>query len=139
MPPWPATMNGTRAPTAKKRVATAIPIWPFESSLAMFDQVIVAWLSSSGRVALHAPGIGRGAAAAPHAGGGGEAALRPVRPDLDDVPAPAQLLDGRLGHAVLDHEHAGARGARPEGDREVLGMPSGRVDRFLQVHAGMDV
>jgi hypothetical protein len=40
MPPKPAAMNGTRAPTAKKRVATAMPIWPVASSLAMIDQVM---------------------------------------------------------------------------------------------------
>src|SRR4051812_3062028 len=139
MPPTPATMKGTRAPTAKKRVATAMPISPVMSSVAMIDQVIVAWLSSSGRVALHAPGIGGGAATTSDARGRGQPPLRPVGADLDDVAAAAQFLDRGLGHAVLDHEHAGARGARPERDREMLGVPRRRVDRLLQVHAGMDV
>jgi hypothetical protein len=34
-------MNGSRTPTAKKRLAAAIPIWPVAGSRAMIDQVIV--------------------------------------------------------------------------------------------------
>src|ERR1700741_3705761 len=37
----PAAMCGTRAPTAKNLVATAMPIWPVALSLAMIDQVIL--------------------------------------------------------------------------------------------------
>ena len=44
-------------------------------------------------VALHAARIGGGLAAPAVARGGGEAAFRPVGPDLDDVAAAAQLLD----------------------------------------------
>ena len=50
-----------------------------------------------------------------------------------------RVIDGRLRHAVFDHEHAGPRGARPERDREMLGMPGRRVDRLLQVHFGVDM
>src|ERR1700732_1642980 len=115
MPPKPAEICGTRAPTAKNRVATAIPNWPVKLSRAMIDQVIQL---ASGRVTLHAPWIGGGAAAAANFGGGGKAALRPVGADLDDMAAVLQGIDRRLRHAVFDHEHAGARGARPERDRE---------------------
>src|SRR6266700_8350869 len=144
MPPRPAATCGTRAPTAKKRVATAIPNWPVMSSRAMIDQVIYALsrhLSSlsSGRVALHAAGIGGSTTAAADLRGGGEAAFRPVGTGLHDMPAAVQGIDGRPRHAVLDHQHAGPRGARPERDREMLRMPGRRVDRFLQVHLGVDV
>src|SRR5271168_2830445 len=120
MAPMVGAMWGTRAPTAKNFVATAIAIWPVTLSLAMSDQVMGL---ASGRVALHAAGVGGGAAAAADFRGGGQAALRPVRTDLDDVAAAAQGLDGCLGNTVLDHHHAGACGARPERDREMLGMP----------------
>src|ERR1700676_2122753 len=135
MPPRRAAMCGTRAPTAKNRVATAIPNWPVELSRAMIDQVIL----SSGRVALHAPGIGGGAAAAADLGGGGEAAFGPVRSGLHDMPALLQIIDGRLRHPVLDHHHARPRRSRPERDREMLGMPRRRVDRLLQVQLRVDV
>src|SRR5438128_1287678 len=117
-------MCGTRAPTAKNLVATAMPICPVMISRAMIDQVIS---SASGGVALHAPRIGGGAAAGADFRSGGEAALRPVGAGLDDMAAPCQFVDGRLRHAVLDHEHARPRGARPERDREMLGMPGRRV------------
>src|SRR3984957_14345074 len=136
MPPILGAICGTRAPTAKKRVATAIPNWPVKLSRAMIDQVIQL---ASGRVALHAPGIGGGGGAAANFGGGGEAALRPGRSGLDDMPAFRKIIDGRLRHAVLDHQHAGPRGARPERDREMLGMPRRRVDRLLQVQFGVNV
>src|SRR5882724_5589328 len=129
-------MCGTRAPTAKNLVATAMPIWPVMISRAMIDQVISL---ASGGVALHAPRIGGGAAAPANLGGGGEAAFRPVGTGLDDMAAPRQLVDGRLWHTVFDHEHAGARGARPERDREVLAVPGRRVDRFLQVLFRVDM
>src|SRR5882724_13552954 len=139
MPPIPAATCGTRAPTAKNLVATAMPNWPVAESRAMIDQVISAYPLSSGRVALHAPGIGGRAAAAANLGGRGEAAFRPVRPDLDDMAAALQGVDRRLRHAVFDHEHAGARGARPERNREMFGVPRRRVDRFLQVQIGVDM
>src|SRR3954468_10868663 len=85
----------------------------------------------SGGVALHAAGIGGGTAAAADLGGGGEAALRPVGADLHDMAAAPELLDGRLWQAILDHQHTGACGARPERDREMLGVPGRRVDGFL--------
>src|SRR6266849_8662574 len=91
------------------------------------------------RVALHAARICGGAAAAAVARGGGEPALAPVGVDLDDVPAPFELLHGLGRQPALDHEHAGPRGARPERDREMLRMPGRRVDRFLQVHFSMNV
>src|SRR5258706_13034564 len=112
MPPIPAAICGTREPTAKNRVATAIPNWPVASSRAMIDQVIL----SSGRVTLHAAGVGAGAPAAAELRGRGEAAFRPVGTGLHDMAAFLQIIDGRLRHAVFDHQHAGARGARPERD-----------------------
>src|SRR5262245_8880081 len=132
MPPRPAAICGTRAPTAKNFVATAMPNWRVTLSLAMIDQVISSFLASGG-VALHAPGIGGGAAALADAGGGGEAAFRPVGAGFDHMAAAGQFVARSLGHAVLDHEHAWARGARPERDREMLGVPGRRVDRLLQV------
>src|ERR1700754_219818 len=127
---------GTRAPTAKNLVATAIPIWPVRGSRAMIDQVIS---SATGGVALHAARIGGGAAARADLRGGGEAAFRPVGASLDDVASSRQLVDGCLRHAVLDHEHAGPRGAWPERNQEMLGMPGRRVDRLLQVQLRMDM
>src|SRR6266852_2549938 len=53
--------------------------------------------------------------------------------------AALELVCRWLRHAVLDHEHAGPRGARPERDREMLGMPGRRVDGFLQVQLGVDM
>src|SRR3954469_6122350 len=110
MPPIPATMCGTRAPTAKNFVATAMPNWPVAGSRAMIDQVIL----SPGRVALHAPWIGGRTAAAAKLRGGGEAAFRPVGAGLDDMAAALQRIDGRLRHTVFEHQHARSRGARPE-------------------------
>src|ERR1700759_4516290 len=98
MAPTPAAICGTLAPTAKNRVATAMPKWPVASSRAMIDQVILRKLSS-GRVALHAARIGGGAAAAAKFRGGGEAAFRPGGPDFDLVAARAQLLHRRFRHA----------------------------------------
>src|SRR3954466_1940602 len=126
MPPMPGAMCGTRAPTAKNLVATAMPIWPVRGSRAMIDQVIS---SSSGGVALHAPRIGCRAAARSDLRGSGEAAFRPVGAGLDEMAAPRQLVDGGLRHAVFEHEHTGTCGARPERDREVLAVPGRRVDR----------
>src|SRR5206468_11024040 len=102
MPPIPGAICGTRAPTAKNLVATAMPIWPVEGSQAMIDQVILSLLQlSSGRVTLHAPRIGGGAAAAANLGGCSQAAFRPVGADLDDMAAAPQRIHGRLRHAVL--------------------------------------
>src|SRR6202521_3218134 len=96
-------------------------------------------LSPAGRVALHAARIGGSAASPVLAGGGGETAFGPVRRDLDDMAATLELADARFRHTPLDDEHARPRRARPERDREMLGMPGRRVDRLLQIHAGMDV
>src|SRR6476619_5048243 len=137
MPPMPGAMCGTRAPTAKNLVATAMPIWPVRGSRAMIDQVILSLPSR--RVALHAPRIGGGAAAAANFRSRSEAAFRPVGTDLDDMAAALEIIDRRLRHAVLDHQHAGARGARPERDREMLGVPGRRIDRFLEIEVAMDV
>src|SRR5262245_29564442 len=70
---------------------------------------------------------------------GGEAALRPVGIDLDDVAAAAQRLDRLRRHATLDNEHTRTRLARPERGRKVLGVPGRRIDRLPQVHAAIDV
>src|SRR6185312_871273 len=123
MPPMPAAICGTRAPTAKNFVATAMPNWPVAPSLAMIDQVISSFLASGG-VALHAPRIGGRAAAFANTGGGSQASFRPIGAGFDHVAAAGQLVARSLGHAVLDHEHARTRGARPERDREMLGVPS---------------
>ena len=39
------------------------------------------------------------------------------------------------GTRLFDHQHAGPRGARPERDREMLGVPGRRVDRLLEIEA----
>src|SRR5580704_15942484 len=91
------------------------------------------------RVTLHAARIGGGAAAWADAGGGGEAAFRPVGADLDLVAAALEFVDGLFRHAAFDHQEAGMRGARPERAREMLGMPSRRVDRLLHIHARVDM
>src|SRR5262245_29352959 len=93
----------------------------------------------SGGVALHAARVGGGTAATALARGCGEAPLAPVGVDLDDMPAALQLLHRRLRQPAFDHQHARPRGARPERDREVFGVPGRSVDRFLQIHARMDV
>src|SRR5215831_13468316 len=95
--------------------------------------------SAPSRVTLHTARIGGGAAATALARSGSEASFAPVGVDFDDVAAALQVLHGRLRQPSLDHQHARPRGARPERDREMLGMPSGRVDRLLQIHPGMDV
>src|SRR5262245_28912144 len=87
-------------------------------------------------VALHAARVGGGLAAHPVLGGGGEAAFRPVGANLHLVAAALQLLHGRCGQAAFYHQHAGAGGARPERQREVLDVPGRRVDGLLQVHLG---
>src|SRR5437763_15868936 len=134
MPPMPAATCGTRAPTAKNLVAAAMPIWPGVLSRAMIDQVIFLLKPSvlaSGCVTLHAPRIGGGTAARAHFGCRRQPAFRPVGAGLDDMAAPVELIDGRLRHEVFDHEYAGQRGAGPERDREMFGVPCRRVDRLL--------
>src|SRR2546428_6868764 len=115
MPPMPGAICGTRAPTAKNLVATAMPIWPVRGSRAMIDQVISLLLFelSSCRVALHAPRIGGGAAAAPDPGACRQAAFPPVGADLRAGGPAFQRIAVRLRHAVLGHQHARTRGARP--------------------------
>src|SRR6185437_10212207 len=150
-------MYGTRAPTAKNLVATAIAMRPLSRSRKTIDQVIgprhssgahpheapLEWRgpmrSSPGRVALHAARVGGGLAPRILAARGGQAALGPVVVHLDFVAALAQFLDRLLGHPALQHQHARTGGARPEGGGEVLAMPGRRVDRLLQVHAAMDM
>src|SRR5262249_53029193 len=137
----PGAMCGTRAPTAKNLVATAIPIWPEARSVAMIDQVI-GWrlgFSTSCRVALHAPGIGGSATTATKAGCRGQTAFRPIGSGFDDMAAARPLVARRLRHTVFDHEYAGPGGARPERNREMFGMPGRRVDRLLQIEPGVDV
>src|SRR5882757_129043 len=112
-------MLGTRQPTAKFLVATAMPNCPVAGSRAMRDQVMA--LSPPRRVALHAARIGGGLAALAVLRGGGQAPLGPVRPDLELVSALLQFLLRRLRHAALDDNDTGARGARPERGEEMLG------------------
>src|SRR5262249_52155247 len=95
--------------------------------------------SPPGGVALHAARIGGGTTAATLACSRGQAALRPVGLDLDDVAAAAQLFNGVGRQPALDQEHAGTRFARPERTCEMLGVPGRGVDRLLQVHATMDM
>src|SRR5882757_3621926 len=108
--------------------------------LSAFTLILVLLIAlAPGRVALHAARIGGGAAALAVLRRRGEAAFRPFRFDLDDVAALGQFVAGFLRDAPLDLQHARPRGARPERDREMLGVPGRRVDRLLQVHAGVDV
>src|SRR3546814_9658834 len=65
--------------------------------------------SPSDRVALHQPGIGRGLQDLAVARAGAETTLAPVAADLDAMPAPTELLDGRGGQSPLDDDLAGAR------------------------------
>src|SRR5215475_401486 len=90
-------------------------------------------------IALHAAGIGRGAAAAARARGGGQTALRPIGADLDGVTSAGELVADSARYAVFDHEHSGPGRSRPERDREMLGVPRWRIDRFLQIEPGMDM
>ena len=60
-------------------------------------------------------------------------------PTSTSWPRARNSLTVASAHAALDDQHAGPRGARPERNREMLGMPGRRVDRFLQVHTGVDV
>ena len=76
-------------------------------------------------------------------GGGGRRATAAVRRPSDQSgststtwPRRRSSFDGLARQPALDHQHARARGARPERDREMLGVPGRRVDRLLQVHAG---
>src|SRR5688572_667327 len=109
-------MLGTRQPTAKFLVATAMPNRFVLGSRAMRDQVMA---SPSRRVALHAARIGGGLAPLAVARSGRQASLRPVRAGFELVAALLQLLLGRLRHPALDHHHAGARRARPERGEEM--------------------
>src|SRR4051812_18485482 len=130
-------MLGTRQPTAKFLVATAMPNCRVAGSRAMRDQVM--GLSPPRRVALHAARIGCRLAALAVARGSRQAALGPVRTNLELVPALLELILGRLRHAALDHQHARTSGTRPERGEEMLGVPGRRIDRFLQVHPRVDV
>src|SRR3546814_14183752 len=65
--------------------------------------------SPSDRVALHQPGIGRGLQDLAVARAGAETTLAPVAADLDAMPAPTELLDGRGGQSPLAADLAGAR------------------------------
>src|SRR4051812_16235153 len=129
-------MFGTRAPTGKNFVATAMPNWPDSLSWAMIDQVI---LSAACGVSLIAARVGGGATPRTDLRCRGEAAFGPVAAALDDVTARGQGVGRSLRQPALGDEDAGPRGARPERNREMFGVPGRRVDRFLQVHPGMDV
>src|SRR5262249_61578108 len=65
--------------------------------------------------------------------------FRPGRADLHDVAALFQLLAGLRRHAALHDQHPWPRGAGPERDREVLGVPGRSVDRFLKIESPVDV
>src|SRR5690349_5195197 len=139
-----AAICGTRHPTAKFLVATAMAKTPVAGSRAMRDQVIHPLRTHSAptrtrearttlaprRVALHAARIGGGLAPLAVARSRRQAPLGPVRPDLQLVAALLQFVLRFLRHAPLDHGHAGARGARPERGEEMLGVPGRRIDRL---------
>src|SRR5918911_41434 len=80
-----------------------------------------------------------GAAAAAVPCGGGEAAFRPIRADLDDMAAPLELANRGLRQPAFHDQHAWTRGARPKRARKMLRVPGRSVNRFLQIHPGMDV
>src|SRR5262252_2324791 len=145
------TSTRTRYPCARAAVEMAEPTKPLAPVTSRrspgFDSAIEfagAFINQPeplppGGVALHSARIGGGAAAAAVARGGGETPLAPIGVDLDDVAPAFELLHRRLRQPALHHQHAWPRGARPERDREMLGVPGRGVDRLLQVHAGMDV
>src|SRR5918993_357592 len=91
------------------------------------------------RVALHAARVGGGLAPWILAAGRRQPAFRPVVVHLDLMAALTQILDRFRRNAAFQHQHARPGGAWPEGGGEVLAVPGRRVDRFLQVHAAMDV
>src|SRR3546814_2422056 len=84
--------------------------------------------SPSDRVALHQPGIGRGLQDLAVARAGAETTLAPVAADLDAMPAPTELLDGRGGQSPLDDDLAGARLPRKEAAGEVGRLPGRRSE-----------
>src|SRR5207248_3029767 len=88
-------------------------------------------------ITLHAARIGRGAPPLAILRCGGEPSLGPFRLDLDDMPAACECVASLLRNALLDLEHAWSRCSRPERDREMLRVPGRRVDRLLEVHAGV--
>src|ERR1700679_1722647 len=53
--------------------------------------------------------------------------------------AALQLGDGLFRYAAFDDQGAGPRRTRPERTRKMFGMPGRGIDRFLKIHAGMDV
>src|SRR5437016_3806422 len=126
----PDAMLGTRQPTAKFLVATAMPNCLVAGSRAMRDQVMAP--SPPRRVALHAARIGGRLAALAVARRGRQAALGPVRTSVELVPPLPELVLGCLRNTALDHQHARTRGARPERGEEMLGVPGRGIDRFLR-------
>src|SRR4029077_7719802 len=94
VPPAPfcGSMLGTRAPTAKNLVATAMAMRPLLRSWKMMDQVIRRSASlyqhrtsAPGRVILHAARVGRRLAPRILACRRGQTSLRPVGVHLDLV------------------------------------------------------
>src|ERR1700758_866462 len=90
------------------------------------------------RVALHAARIGGGLAVAAVARCRGEPAFGPGRPDLDHMAATFACLAGFRRPPALHHQYAGPRRARPERNREMLGVPGLGVDRLLEIEPGMN-
>src|SRR6202011_6221649 len=97
----------------------------------------LAWYAHSppGSISLHSAWVRRGTPLAALTRGGGEPAFTPVGVDLDEVTSALELLHRRLGKPGFDDKGTGAGSARPERDREVLGMPSGSINGLLQVHS----
>src|SRR5215213_505853 len=135
--PFRGSTLGTRAPTAKNFVATAMAIRPLSRSWKMIDQVMRRL--PPGSVALHAARVGGGLAPGILAAGRGQPAFRPVVVHLDLMAALTQFLDRFGRNAAFQHQHARPGRARPERGGEVLAVPGRRVDRLLQVHAAMDM
>src|SRR5258707_3410924 len=115
-------MLGTRAPTAKNLVATAMAMRPLLRSWKMIDQVILQTTSfhqrrasTPGGVALHAARIGGRLAPGILARGLGQTAFRPLIVHLDLVTALLEFVDCVLGHATLQHQNARPPVPRPQG------------------------
>src|SRR3569623_55965 len=96
-------------------------------------------LLASSRIGLHAARICSGSQPTLMAGGGGQATLRPIIADLDNMSAPAQILDHLRCDTALINKNARPRETRPERRRKMFGVPGRRIDRLLQIVSGMDV
>jgi len=149
MAPMPGAIWGTSAPTAKqsRRDRDTRDITGSTGRGAMIDHGHLNFLGSALSAPPRSPACPLELAAAAFGGDRLFEARRetapsgPIRgPTSNICPRSFQRIDGRLWHAVLDHEHAGPRGAWPERNREMFRMPPpGASIAFLQVELGMDM